>query len=233
MIGCSGWYYKEWEGSFYPTNLPSKEYFSYYTQFFNTVEVNSTFYRYPSNNIVRNWHQKAPNGFKYSLKINKTITHIKKLIQIDEDLKRFYDFGEILKDKMGCFLFQFPKSFVFNLERLESLLKIVDTTYKNVIEFRHPSWWNSKVFNELSAAKIIFCTPSGINLPESIVTLKSNIYIRFHGDATYSSTYSNEELLLWSQKIKATSPKESWIYFNNTSRSYAPTNALSLIKLMG
>lgn len=231
-IGCSGWFYREWKGLFYPEKLPSAKYLSYYSQFFNTVEVNSTFYRYPSSQMVQRWYQNAPEGFKYSLKINKIITHVKRLKGIKEDLELFYALGDLLKDKMGYLLFQFPKSFIFNGEHLERLLLALDPAYEKVVEFRHESWWNEQVFEALSAANTTFCTVSGFEVPEDLIVLKKRAYIRFHGDPSYALPYSEEDLLGWKQKIQATPAKDLWIYFNNTSRGYAPENALLLSRIL-
>lgn len=231
-IGCSGWHYKEWKGLFYPEKLASSKYFAYYSQIFNTVEVNNTFYQFPSEKTVRAWYQNAPKEFKYTLKVNKYITHTKRLKKADEEVKKFYGLADILKDKMGAFLFQFPKSFVFNDERLTRILLMLDPAFESVIEFRHSSWWTSKVYEELSAVNTTFCTVSGLDVPDDLIVSKERIYIRFHGDSHYSSPYSQEDLRLWKQKIQAFPAKNLWVYFNNTAMGYAPENALLLTKIM-
>lgn len=118
-IGCSGWAYSEWEGLFYPKDLPPKERFSYYTRFFNTVELNTTFYHFPTVETVKRWAVQAPPGFKYSLKANRALTHVKKFQNIQELLKQTYGLSDILSEKTGCFLFQFPARFYFTPQRLE------------------------------------------------------------------------------------------------------------------
>jgi len=231
-IGCSGWSYKEWKGLFYPNNLPSAKYLGYYSEYFNTVEVNNTFYRLPSLTTVRNWYQSVSNEFKFSLKVNKNITHTKRLKQAREELNAFYGFSDILKDKMGAFLFQFPKSFVFTDERLERLLVSLDPTYQNVIEFRHPSWWNPKTYEALNSINASFCTVSGMDVPEDLIILKEHAYIRLHGDPEYISPYSEKDLQSWKRKIRDSSLKNLWVYFNNTAQGHAPDNALRMVKLL-
>lgn len=231
-IGCSGWYYNEWKGLFYPEKLACAKYLAYYSQFFNTVEVNNTFYHLPSVKTVQAWYQNAPEEFKYTLKVNKYITHTKRLKQADEEIKKFYGLSDILKDKMGAFLFQFPQTFVFNDERLARLLLALDPAFENVIEFRHASWWTSKVYEELGAINTTFCTVSGLDVPDDLIVLKERAYIRFHGDPHYSSPYSQEDLRLWKQKIQASSIRNLWAYFNNTATGYAPENALLLAKII-
>jgi len=231
-IGCSGWSYKEWKGLFYPENLAPAQYLAYYSEHFNTVEVNNTFYRLPSEKTMGAWYQKVSKKFKFSLKVNKYITHTKRLKHATEELKIFYGFSEILKEKMGAFLFQFPKSFIFNDERLERLLSSLNPIYENVIEFRHSSWWTSNVFEVLSSVNATFCTVSGLDVPEDLIVLKGRVYIRFHGDPRYSSAYSEKNLQSWKEKIQASSTKNLWAYFNNTARGYAPENALLMIELL-
>lgn len=232
-IGCSGWSYREWNAIFYPKKLSSAKYLAYYSERFDTVEVNNTFYRLPSFKTLSVWYQNVPQGFKFSLKVNKHITHIKRLKQTREELKTFYGFSEILKDKMGAFLFQFPKSFIFSEELLERLLLRLEPAYDNIIEFRHPSWWSSKVYEALSSINATFCTVSGLNVPDDLIVLKGRIYIRFHGDPYYKSSYSERDLRTWREKIQASPITNFWAYFNNTAGGYAPENALLMIKLMG
>ncbi|MBI1954377.1 MAG: DUF72 domain-containing protein [Proteobacteria bacterium] len=232
QVGCSGWYYQEWEGLFYPENLD--QYFSYYAKFFNTVEINNTFYRFPSNKTVQRWYQQAPQGFKYSLKVSRYITHFKKFQETEEALQKFYNLSHILKDKMGCFLFQLPKNYRYSVEHLQRLLLNLDTNYENVIEFRHKSWWNTDVFEAFRTSNITFCTVSGLDVPEDLIALNEHIYIRFHGNATYDSSYCQEELSLWVNKIHSCTLtlKNFWAYFNNDRYAYAPQNAFLFSHLL-
>jgi uncharacterized protein YecE (DUF72 family) len=231
-IGCSGWSYKEWKGLFYPETLAPSKYLAYYSEHFTTLEVNNTFYRLPSEKAVEAWYQKVPKEFQFSLKVNKYITHTKRLKQAAEDIKIFYGLSNILKEKMGAFLFQFPPSFSFSDERLERLLLNLNPVYENVVEFRHPSWWASNVFEALSSGSITFCTVSGLDLPEDLIVLNERAYIRFHGDTHYSAPYSERDLRSWQEKIQTTTLQHLWTYFNNTAMGHAPENALLLNKLV-
>jgi uncharacterized protein YecE (DUF72 family) len=138
-----------------------------------------------------------------------------------------------LAEKMGCFLFQFPEKFDFTNERLDRILAQLDTKKKNVIEFRHPSWWISPVIRALESANVIFCSVSGFDLPEKLITTNNHSYIRFHGDPTYSTSYSDKALSQWIQQINASPLKELWAYFNNSMQGYAPKNALEFRKGLG
>lgn len=148
-------------------------------------------------------------------------------------MKRFYSFADILKEKMGCFLFQFPKSFVFNEENLKTVLFYLNKNYKNALEFRHPSWWNKEVTQALTQKNSIFCTVSGFPVPKEIMLTGKDIYIRFHGDPSYHNAYSNSDLAGWTEKINSLPIENIWAYFNNTSKGHAPSNALMFANLLG
>jgi uncharacterized protein YecE (DUF72 family) len=231
IIGCSGWHYTNWKGNFYPERFPTSKFLSYYAQHFNSVEVNNTFYQYPSLNTINNWYQNTPADFIFSLKVNKQITHIKRLNDIDDELNDFYQYGTALKEKMGYYLFQFPKAFTFSEEHLSRILTALNPTYRNVVEFRDKSWWNPRVFKEFEEANIVFCTVSGFWVPDELITINSKAYIRFHGDPTYSSSYSAHELSCWKDSISNACVQECWAYFNNTAHGHAIKNAKLLLEL--
>ncbi len=231
-IGCSGWSYKDWKGSFYPLNLPLKERLSYYMNFFNTVEINSTFYHLPTQKTVQLWYDQAPKGFQYSLKVNRNITHIKRFKDIREPLHYFYGLSEILREKIGGLLFQFPESFRFTEAKLTRIISHLNENYKNVVEFRHPSWWNTKVIQAFESTNILFCTVNGFSLPEKPIIINNKIYMRFHGNPAYTSLYSDQYLSQWAALLKDASLKEIWVYFNNTCNAYAVQNALQLKKIL-
>ena len=104
--------------------------------------------------------------------------------------------------------------------------------YRNVVEFRHESWWNKKVFSEFRKNKIIFCSVGGPKLPEDVVKTASDVYLRFHGTAWYSTNYSDKELSGWKRKVKKVKPRNCWAYFNNDFNAYATKNAASMRKLL-
>jgi uncharacterized protein YecE (DUF72 family) len=134
---------------------------------------------------------------------------------------------------MGCFLFQLPPSFHYTPSRLKNILSQLDSNYRNVLEFRHPSWWNEKVFKALREHKIIFCSCSSPKLPNDLVVTSDDIYIRFHGvSKMYRHNYSRQELNEWASKIRSSKAKRIWIYFNNDNEGYAVKNARSLSKIL-
>ncbi|AIL13553.1 hypothetical protein IM40_08765 [Candidatus Paracaedimonas acanthamoebae] len=231
-IGCAGWSYREWMGKFYPLNLKPQDHLHFYVNHFNTVEVNSTFYQYPSSKTVLKWYQTAPLGFKFTIKAHHMITHKLKFNEAQDWIKQTYNLCDILQEKMGCFLFQLPPSLIFTRENLEHILAQLDPFYKNVLEFRHPSWWDSHVFKACKLANITICSVSGMNVPEIIIPNQPELYIRFHGSPTYEPHYEKEILEEWSKRIRTSKAENTWLYFNNTRRCHAPYDALALSHIL-
>jgi len=236
ILGTSGWWYEHWRGKFYPPEMNKNEWFNYYAKFFDSVEINSSFYRLPFSNMVKGWANKAPPGFKFTLKMWRRVTHLKKLKDIEKDMEIFMSRISPLKDSLGAILYQLPPSFKCNLDLLEDFLKKLPGGIDQVVEFRNKSWLTPKVFSLLEKYSIAFCIVSMPDFPE-LIRLTSNIsYIRFHGrQILYASCYSDEELLEWASTIKDFSHqgiKRIYIYFNNDYEAYAVFNALRLKEIL-
>ncbi len=228
-LGCSGWFYPHWQGIFYPS--PQSRWFGYYATKFNTVELNSPFYNFPKESTVKAWYRNAPKGFVYTLKVNKYITHMKKFKNAKTQIKKFYTVCSLLNEKLGCFLFQLPPSLHFSEAKLKEIVTQLDTEKKNVIEFRHNSWFCAETYDELKENGIMFCIVSAPRLPDTFVKTAKDIYIRFHGKlAWYAHNYGDRELREWASKIKKY--KNAWIYFNNDAMAFAPKNCLRLKEIL-
>lgn len=232
-LGCSGYFYYHWKGRFYPEDLPQNKWFSYYSKHFNTLELNSTFYHFPKISTAKNWYRSSPDNFKYSLKVNRFITHIKKFHNVKKLIEDFYKVGDQLKEKMGCYLFQLPPSLHFSMKKLDEIIKQLDLDKSNVLEFRHESWFTDEVYDKLKRNNIIFCIVSSPKFPEDFIQTAKDIYIRFHGKTWYNYNYSDSELKSWAEKIKKSKPRNAWVYFNNDANAYAVNNCMSLKKLFG
>src|SRR6476620_9824455 len=134
-IGCSSYYNYRWKGIFYPDNLPSKAWFEFYCQHFDTYEINGTFYKFPTLKTFEDWYEKTPDTFLFSVKAPKLITHIQKFLDCDEALRDFYGrCSSGLKQKLACVLFQLPPSYHYSRENLDLVISKLDLTYHNVIE---------------------------------------------------------------------------------------------------
>lgn len=229
-IGCSGFYYKEWKDFFYPAGLPQKKWFEYYCEYFNTIEINSSFYRQPSAKSFATWYDTSPANFLFTIKAPRTITHYGKFQETASLISDFYQVtANGLKDKLGCVLFQMPPSFSYTEERLNSLLEQLDPGFKNVVEPRHISWWNNRVMQAFREHHITF---SGISypssLPDDIIQHNELIYYRFHGKPVlYKSLYAEKEIQEFAAAIEPGN-KQVFVYFNNTWGTSALTNAKQL-----
>ncbi|WP_153391890.1 DUF72 domain-containing protein [Chryseobacterium vaccae] len=234
-IGCSGFYNNDWKGSLYPENAQSKDFLTLYSQVFNSVEINSTFYRKPTAKTLLKWYNETPDHFRFFIKIPKIISHEKRLKACKEEITEFSShIADHLKEKLSGFLYQFPPSFKNSPENLDLILNNINFGYINVIEFRHHSWWQENVFTLLKEHKIIF---SGVSFPgdlpqDIIINHPGILYYRLHGKPIlYKSEYSYSFLNdLAEEMLKA--EKKVFIFFNNTWGTAAINNALYLKKLL-
>jgi len=230
-IGCSGFHYKHWKGTFYPEKLAQTKWFDYYNNRFKTLELNVTFYRFPQLSFLENWYKKSPGNFSFSVKAPRAITHYKQFINTKELVADFYvTIQEGLKDKLGCVLFQLPPRMAYKEEKLQQIIDNLDPSFKNVLEFRNPSWWNQEVYNTLAKHNITFCGMSHPSLPDEVVMNTKTVYFRFHGvPDLYRSKYEMDVLQRISDEIQINKAiKEAFIYFNNDIDALAITNAVEM-----
>jgi uncharacterized protein YecE (DUF72 family) len=234
-IGCSGFHYKEWKEVFYPKNIPQTKWFEFYCQHFNTIELNTTFYRFPRTEALQSWHQRSPQDFKFSVKGPRLISHYKMFIDCERMLGDFYaSVYEGLSDKLGCILFQLPSRVVYSDEVLTRIIKSLNPSFDNVVEFRDKSWWNKEVYNALKKHKISFCGISHPTLPDDVVKNNSILYYRFHGvPVLYKSEYKKDFIAEITNEVKnAARLKEAYIYFNNTWGTGAIANARQMQEIL-
>ena len=232
-MGTSGWSYTDWKERFYPADLSQKDWLLFYAQHFNSVEINMTFYRFPKPETLKGWLNKTPADFSFTLKANRRITHLRKLKGTKNDIRYFYHLAENLREKMGCILFQLPPSLAADLSLLRNFLSTLSPKYKNVIEFRHESWYTEEVYELLNSYEAIFCVVSSTKVPETVIQTAETCYFRFHGlTGGYRYHYTDEELKNWAETIKNTKAKECYIYFNNDYHAHAVSNCRTLANLV-
>lgn len=230
-IGCSSYYNYQWTDIFYPKDIGRNKWFEYYCEHFTTYELNGTFYKFPTVKSLETWYRKAPAGFMFSLKVPKVITHIKRLTDCESELAQFYDVcRDGLSDKLGCVLFQLPPSFSYTEERFQLVLNAVNPDFKNVVEFRHESWWRQEVYDTLAKSNITFCSVNYPKLPTEVIATNELAYYRFHGNPRlFYSEYKDEELrAVFDQLMGNKQISKAFIYFNNTASTAAILNALKL-----
>lgn len=234
-IGCSGFSNRNWVGYFYPKEISSKEWLEFYAHHFDTLELNSSFYKIPTSSLLNNLYKRTPSEFCFVVKAPKLITHTKRFIDVEDILSNFYSLLEInLKEKLGAVLFQLPPSFSFSEEKLNLLIHSLNSNFQNVIEFRHKSWWREDVFKILGENNICFCGVSYPGLPSDVITNTHFAYYRFHGNPKiYYSMYSKEYLNNVEQHFeKEKNVKQAYLVFNNTATRAALENASYLQALV-
>ena len=235
FIGCSGFHYKHWKNVFYPEGLPQSRWFQFYTEHFNTLELNVTFYRFPTLKSLQAWYNKAPEGFVFSAKVPRWITHYRKFEETERMLGDFYGLlKDGLKEKMGSVLFQLPGQFVYSKEKLEKMIAQIDYSFTNVIEFRNKEWWRKDVMQVLKKQNISFCGVSYPKLPDDAVINTKTPYYRFHGVpklfySQYTKTFVKK---IFTQLAAKKTPTTIYVYFNNTATQAAINNARYLQSLI-
>ena len=227
QIGCSGWYYWHWKGLFYPEDLPSARWFDHYANKFRTVELNAPFYSWPTVATVKTWVRQARRRrFVYTVKVSELITHTKRFVGTKTLIRDFGLIANILGPRMGCFLFQLPPSFHYTPAALKRIVSQLDPACRNVVEFRHRSWWNETVFKTFRDTGTIFCSCSAPRLPDQLVKTADDVYVRFHGTTRwYRHDYTRQELAIWAKRIQDSGAKRVWAYFNNDRDGFAIKNA--------
>ena len=233
-IGCSGWSYQHWKGDFYPPGMPQSRWFDYYAEQFDTVELNNSFYRLPSERAVAAWKTAAPAGFCFSVKASRFITHYRRLLNASNSVKLFFDRMDPLGDRLGPVLYQFPANFPRDDDRLEAFLALLPRKHMHVFEFRHKSWWNDDVFALLRHHRAGFCIYHMGRESTPLVATCPDAYVRFHGPTGSSQRgYSDRQLRDWAKRIGGVGgAKRAWVYFNNDVGGHAPRNAHTLKRIV-
>ncbi|MGZ7118614.1 MAG: DUF72 domain-containing protein [Methanobacterium sp.] len=210
--------------------MNKSKWLEYYSENFNTVEVNNTFYRFPTEKTVKGWYKRTPDDFKITLKASQLITHRKRFKDTQSIINRFYKLSEILEDKLSCILFQIPPQISKDIVFLKNALVQLDPSKNNVFEFRHSSWYDDEVYDILKEFKVTFCSLSTLDYPEELMITSDIGYVRFHGKGQerYRYNYSDEELKKWAGKMKKSGLKNIFCYFNNDYNANAPKNCMTL-----
>ncbi len=230
-IGTSGWHYEHWRGRFYPEKLTKAKWLEFCISHFTTVELNNSFYRLPSVASFATWHDSSPANFIFAVKVSRFITHIKRLKNSEAAVEKFVSRAKILEEKLAPLLYQIPPNMHRNDEVLESFLATLPQGMKHVFEFRHPSWFEEKVFEILRKYNVGLCIFDMPSLTCPLAATADFAYIRFHGSTgLYSSCYSDDELADWAKRLAslAADLRAVYIYFNNDAEAFAIRNAITI-----
>jgi uncharacterized protein YecE (DUF72 family) len=233
-IGTSGWVYRHWRGLFYPTEFAQKAWFGYYARQFDSVEINNSFYRLPSEAAFAAWQAQAPAGFLYAVKASRFLTHLRKLKEPEEPLDRFFTRAVALGPTLGPVLYQLPPRWRVNLARFEHFLAVLPPGYQHVIEFREPSWLTEEVFQAMERYGVAHCLHDMPPLAVPLRLTAAPVYIRLHGDRDHHGNYSVGSLETWARRIVDWHRQgyPVFVYFNNDVGGYAVENAKTLKQLL-
>jgi uncharacterized protein YecE (DUF72 family) len=235
-IGTSGWTYGGWQGPFYPTEVPKKQWLNWYSSQFPTVEINGSFYRTPSLEAVAAWCQQTPRHFLFAWKASKFITHWKRLSEkCQNSLELLESRLSVLGPKVGPVLFQLPARFTADRDRLASFLPRLSRRYRYAFEFRHASWYDPAIYELLREHNVALCLSDHADAPAPWEVTARHVYVRGHGPTgRYRDRYPDATLSRWAATIKQWQRRRLsvYCYFDNDVKSAAPLDARRLGELL-
>lgn len=233
-IGTSGWIYDDWAERFYPKGVKETDQLHYYAQQFDTVEVNFTFYRTPSEKVIKSWNERLSPDYHLVVKGSRMVTHFRKLKNCEKSLKMFLD--RVLKlHSLRVILWQLPPNFHKDVGVLDHFLKGLPKSVRHAVEFRNSSWWDKEVEEVLSRHCAAFVAVSHEELPDVICPTTDFLYLRFHGQGSqiYTYNYSRKELTAWAVRVKPyLRGRILYAFFNNDYHAHAPRNAALFRELL-
>jgi uncharacterized protein YecE (DUF72 family) len=237
-IGCSGWQYQDWREVFYPKGCAQRDWLEYYARRFDTVEVNSTFYRLANRDAVARWVEQTPPEFVFALKASRYLTHIKRLTELEQGIARYYERIEPLVEageKLGPIVWQLPDNFKRDDERLRNLLDHLPAG-RHCVEFRNASWFAGDVYEMLREAGVALAIGDHPKRPHVAHELTTDwTLVRFHhGRRGRRGNYSETELEEWARRVERWRRRaEVFLYFNNDWEGFAIRNALWMRTRLG
>jgi uncharacterized protein YecE (DUF72 family) len=230
FVGTSGWSYKEWKGSFYPSKIPAEAMLRYYADRFSTVEVNNSFYRIPADRVLAGWAEQVPPEFRFVLKASRRITHINRLVDENGSLGYFLRAVNPLGPRLGPTLFQLPPTFKKDLARLEQFLGRLPPRWLAAFEFRHVSWFEDEVYQLLHSRNVPLVAvdedpDQGSGAP--LVPTASWGYLRLR-----RGNYGTEELKTWAGRVREQDWAEAYAFLKHEEGSPTGPAAASELKLI-
>lgn len=236
-IGTSGWSYDHWDGQLYPPGLPARERLAHYIRHYRTVEINSTFYRWPRAATFASWRSRLPDGFLLAVKAPRGLTHGARLYAPERWIGRIAEGLAALGERRGPLLVQLPPDLPRDLPRLAYFLARVPPWIHVACEFRHPSWHDEAVFALLEAYGAAYCVMSGAGLPCILRATAPFVYVRLHGPDTqylYAGSYSDSDLRWWAARLGewVTQGRETFLYCNNDGGGNAVRDTMRLRALL-
>lgn len=218
LVGTSGYSYKEWKGRFYPGKMKEAEMLPFYAQRFPTVEINNTFYRMPSAELVQRWAEQTPEGFTFALKAPQRITHIKRLGEVEKDVAYLLDAARVLGPRLGPVLYQLPPHMKKDAGRLESFLDALPEDPPCAFEFRHASWFDEEVRHILRTHGVALCMADTDEEPLGEITATAAWgYLRLR-----RAQYSEDSLGRWAERVLAQAWDRAFVFFKHEDEAKGP-----------
>ena len=229
--GTSGWSYKEWKGTFYPSDLPSGDMLRHYATRLPSVEINNSFYRIPKEKVLLEWADQVPADFRFVLKASRRITHINRLANEDGTLEYFLRTINVLGERLGPTLFQCPPSLRKDMVRLRDFLALVPRTWRAALEFRHASWFTDEVYDALRGHDIALVAvdeDEGEGAGAPLVPTASWGYLRLR-----RTDYTDDTLKAWIERIRGQPWQEAYAFLkHDEEKGTGPEAATRLRELL-
>ncbi len=224
-VGTSGYNYPEWKGTFYPQALAASAMLPYYAERFDTVEVNYTFYRMPTRRAVEGWAAATPDGFRFTLKAPKRITHVARLRDCQPAVEAFLEAASALGPKLGCFLFQLPPTQKKDLPTLERFAQLLPHGLRAAFEFRHPSWFEPDTLRLLADRNLALCVADSEKLSAPVEVTADYAYFRLRDEG-----YGPEDIRRWAGVIaeRTSRCRDVYVYFKHEESGIGPKLAQQL-----
>lgn len=234
-VGTSGWGHPQWRGHLYPPGLRSGDWLAHYARHFDTVEVNTSFYRLPTSAMLERWAAMVPQGFLFALKAPREITHDRRLADCEAPLAAFLDRIALLGPAAGPILFQLPPRFPADHARLERFLALLPHQHRYALEFRDPSWWPEPTPTILARHGIAFCPfdLAGSRPPRHLTA--GFTYVRLHGhERPYCDRYPEAVLAGWAAWLgtRLRAGCDAYVFLDNTKEGDAALHDAALVRAL-
>ena len=226
-LGTSGWSYPEWKGKFYPAKIAGDEMLPFYARHFDAVELNNSFYRLPKPEAMAKWRDTVPDGFRFAVKAPQTITHRRRLLDVEEPVQRFLAVADAMANRLGPLLFQLPPNMRADADRLSGLLRLLPAGRQVAFEFRHESWLSQSVFDLLREHDAALCLAETDESAAPLLPASGFVYLRLR-----KSDYTAEELVAWRNKLDALvqQGRDVYCFFKHESSAKGPEYVLSVMR---
>ncbi|CAN5702729.1 DUF72 domain-containing protein [soil metagenome] len=228
LVGTSGYNYPEWRGTFYPEKFSTNKMLAFYADRFPTVEINYTFYRMPTEKLLEGWAAGTPGHFTFTLKAPRRITHDAKLQRCEDTLQAFCRIAATLGPRLGVLLFQLAPNFKKNTDVLKAFLELFPDGTRAAFEFRHPSWFDTDVFDALRSRNVALCLADSEKLSTPIEVTADYTYFRLRDEG-----YQQADLEKWAGIVRALPPKDAFVYFKHEEQGLGPDFAKRFMAAIG